>query len=126
LLLLPAQHVQLTCSSPLPYRPQQPGCCFVGLAHGDVPDDEGWLARLEHAASIVVDVEPLESGRSADTTGRLLVTRRDAGAAAAGGGSGAQLAAAAAAAGGDSGWHVPGSRQFCYKLQETGARYVAV
>lgn len=73
---------------------------------------------------LVLDVEPLESGRSADTTGRLLITRREAGAAA--GGSSSQLAAAAAAAGGDCSWGVPGSQQFCYKLQETGARYVAV
>ncbi|KAL4435574.1 hypothetical protein ABPG77_002537 [Micractinium sp. CCAP 211/92] len=55
---------------------QAPGGAFVGLAHSGVPDDEFWLARLEHAAAVVIDVEPLESGRSADLTGRLTVTHR--------------------------------------------------
>lgn len=31
---------------------QAPGGAFVGLAHSGVPDDEGWLARLEHAAAV--------------------------------------------------------------------------
>ena len=78
------------------------------------------LPRCMCALQLVLDVEPLESGRSADTTGRLLVTRREAAAA---GGSGGQLVSAASS---DSSWGVPGSRRFCYKLQETGARYVAV
>lgn len=31
---------------------QAPGGAFVGLAHSGVPDDEGWLARLEHASAV--------------------------------------------------------------------------
>ena len=72
---------------------------------------------------LVLDVEPLESGRSADTTGRLVVTRRDTAAAVAAPGSAAAAAGAAADGGGLA---APGSRQLCYKLGETGARYVAV
>ncbi|EFN57128.1 hypothetical protein CHLNCDRAFT_51191 [Chlorella variabilis] len=59
---------------------QAPGCCFIGLAHGDVAAGEGWLARLEHAATLVLDVEPLEPGRpgAGSSAGRLAITRRDA------------------------------------------------
>lgn len=49
----------------------------MAVAHGDVGDDSGWLSRLEHAASVVVDVEALETGHSADVSGRLVVCRRD-------------------------------------------------
>lgn len=64
---------------------------------------------------LVLEVEPLESGRSAEATGRLLLTRRDAAAAPAGGGGG-----------GAASMHAPGSWRLCYKLGETGASYVAV
>jgi len=60
----------------LPSAAGQPGC-VLALAHGDVAEDEGWLSRLEHAASTVADVEELETGRSTEVSGRLSVCRRD-------------------------------------------------
>ncbi|KAL4425190.1 hypothetical protein ABPG75_009206 [Micractinium tetrahymenae] len=106
---------------------QAPAGAFVGLAHSGIPDDERWLAQLEHAAAVVIDVEPLESGRSADLTGRLAVTVRDALPARllqqAGPGQQAAPAEAAAGGGGDGGV-APGTRHFCYRLGETGARYI--
>lgn len=74
---------------------------------------------------VVIDVEPLESGRSADLTGRLAMTVRDTLPAQllhqAGPG---QQPAAAAAAGDGGGGVAPGTRHFCYRLGETGARYI--
>eukprot|EP00887_Chlorella_sp_A99_P003394 scaffold7.g3394.t1 len=58
-------------------RLQRPAFCLVALAHRDVDADRPWLDRLEQAAATVVDIEPLESGRSAEVTGRVAVRRRE-------------------------------------------------
>lgn len=96
----------------LPFAALFPSAAAPLLAHSSRPQ-------------VVIDVEPLESGRSADLTGRLMVTVRDA--------LPAQLLpqarpgqqpAAGVAAGAASSGVAPGMRHFCYRLGETGARYI--
>ena len=70
----------------------------------------------------MLEVEPLESGRSADATGRLVVTRRE-------GRLGqpeqpTPAAAAVGAAGAGAEGRAPGSWVLSYKLAESGATYV--
>jgi hypothetical protein len=77
----------------------------------------GWLAL-----QLVLDVEPLESGRSADATGRLVVTRREGRPAQPVQAPPAMLASAAAAAAAEG--RAPGSWVLSYKLAESGATYV--
>lgn len=87
----------LLCTSS-PQRLRQPPLCF-GM-HATTPP---LLVQL------VLEVEPLESGRSADATGRVMVVRRE-----------PAVPGAAADAG------APGTRRLCYRLGETGASYVTV
>lgn len=46
------------------------------MVHGDVDGDAPWVARLEHAAATVAEVEALRTGASAEVGGRLHVVRR--------------------------------------------------
>jgi hypothetical protein len=50
--------------------------CCVAVVHGDVEDDEKWSLQLEHQASIVLEIESLRTGRSAEVGGKLRITRR--------------------------------------------------
>jgi hypothetical protein len=87
-----------------------PGGALVALAHGDVGADEPWLARLEAAAALVLEVEPLRTGQSAEVSGRVRARRRD------------------APRGGDSGPGAGGrrldERLVYYRLEGGGARFL--
>lgn len=50
--------------------------CVIALVHGDVEGDEEWVLRLEHCASVVVDVSSLQTGQSSEVEGRVRVCRR--------------------------------------------------
>ncbi|KAI3435019.1 hypothetical protein D9Q98_003071 [Chlorella vulgaris] len=91
---------------------QGPQCCFIGLAHADVEADEGWLARLEHCAALVLDTEPLEPGRPASNTGRLAITRREV---STGGGAASSSTGAVA---------TPGCHVLGYRLSEAGPAFL--
>ncbi|KAK9805244.1 hypothetical protein WJX72_008405 [[Myrmecia] bisecta] len=56
---------------------RQGSFCFAALAHEDIEADWPWLHLLEHHSQLVVQIDGLESGQSADITGRVEVMRRD-------------------------------------------------
>lgn len=76
-----------------------------------------WLAL-----QLVLEAEPLESGRSADATGRLVVTRRE-GWSRGGLEQPEQCATAAPVTGAAAGGGAPGSWLLSYKLSETGVTH---
>jgi hypothetical protein len=50
--------------------------CLVIRRHDDINEDRDWGMRLEHLASTVVEVDCLQTGKSAEFEGKVTVRRR--------------------------------------------------
>ncbi|KAK9826156.1 hypothetical protein WJX81_002076 [Elliptochloris bilobata] len=50
--------------------------CLATLVHRDTDGGARWARLVEHAAHVVVDVQPLPSGHSLEASGQLVIRQR--------------------------------------------------